>query len=99
MDCGRPARGARCDPHQREWERARRQRATQRVAYSDPAYKAIRRRLLTGRPICHLCGIPGADSLDHVIPLSRGGTNEMSNLRPAHLACNIAKHNRPLEEL
>lgn len=33
---------------------------------------------------CHLCGHPGSDAIDHVIPLARGGTEERSNLRPAH---------------
>ena len=34
--------------------------------------------------VCWLCGRPGADTVDHVAPLSEGGTNAMSNLRPAH---------------
>lgn len=37
---------------------------------------------------CHLCGGPGADSADHLIPRSAGGTDTLDNLRPAHLSCN-----------
>jgi len=40
---------------------------------------------------CHLCGHPGADTVDHIIPRSRGGTDDLDNLRPAHLSCNSAR--------
>src|SRR5690606_5336225 len=33
---------------------------------------------------CYLCGRPGADTVDHITPLSRGGTNLMSNLAAVH---------------
>jgi 5-methylcytosine-specific restriction endonuclease McrA len=31
--------------------------------------------------ICHLCGLPGADTVDHVRP---GDDHGLANLRPAH---------------
>lgn len=34
--------------------------------------------------ICHVCGQPGSDEVDHVIPLEEGGPDRMSNLRPIH---------------
>lgn len=53
---------------------------------------------------CHLCGMlidrsqkaPDrmSASIDHVIPLSRGGKHEPSNCRAAHLGCNAKKSNR-----
>ena len=43
---------------------------------------------------CHLCGKSGADSLDHLVPYSWGGSNHPDNLRPAHLRCNSKKGNR-----
>jgi 5-methylcytosine-specific restriction endonuclease McrA len=42
------------------------------------------RRILAASDICHICGNPGADSVDHVIPLARGGTEHAHNLAPAH---------------
>lgn len=46
---------------------------------------------------CHLCGdgiLPKHFSIDHVIPLSLGGNDDFSNLRPAHRSCNSSKGNR-----
>ena len=50
---------------------------------------------------CYLCEKPiefGQDSLEHKIPVSRGGTNEYSNLAVAHISCNSAKGKKTLEE-
>ncbi|MBF6483855.1 HNH endonuclease [Nocardia otitidiscaviarum] len=47
---------------------------------------------------CHLCGRPGATTADHVIPRSRGGSDSLANLRPAHLTCNSMRGDMPLEE-
>lgn len=42
------------------------------------------KRILAASDVCHLCGHPGADAVDHVEPLALGGTDDLSNLRPAH---------------
>lgn len=36
---------------------------------------------------------PFAATLDHKIPITKGGTHDESNLQPAHLACNLRKGN------
>lgn len=36
-------------------------------------------------------GTPGAPSVDHVIPRSRGGSSEAENLRLAHRRCNMRR--------
>lgn len=56
-------------------------------------------------PRCWLCGkaiavelprtSPRGLSIDHVVPRSKGGSNALANLRPAHLRCNISRGNRP----
>lgn len=51
---------------------------------STRAWRELRDRILRESDICHICGEPGADAVDHVIPVSRGGTNHRDNLRPAH---------------
>lgn len=44
--------------------------------------------------ICLCCGISGEEVLltvDHVIPISRGGMNDISNLQPLCQSCNSSK--------
>jgi 5-methylcytosine-specific restriction endonuclease McrA len=60
-------------------------------------------RATLGEPhSCYLCGEelswPTA-ALDHVLPLSRGGTHTPTNLRWAHRACNRVKSDLTVEEL
>lgn len=48
---------------------------------------------------CWLCGQPTAGqwpapwspSVDHVVPIARGGRHTRENVRTAHLICNIKK--------
>lgn len=54
-----------------------------------------------GTLTCYLCLKQisfGQDSLEHKIPLSRGGTNEYNNLAIACLSCNHKKHTKTEEE-
>lgn len=54
--------------------------------------------------VCQLCGglvdvtrfhpDPLSPSLDHVVPMSKGGPHLRSNVQTAHLGCNISKGNR-----
>jgi len=44
--------------------------------------------------ICWLCGLPGANSADHVIPRAKNGGHEMANLKAAHMKCNLKKNAR-----
>lgn len=47
---------------------------------------------------CHYCGEEAKLTLDHVIPLSRGGKHSKNNVVPACQRCNFAKHTKTLEE-
>jgi len=48
-------------------------------------WKKLRRTVLDrDRGICHLCGQAGADLVDHVKPVSLGGTDDLDNLAAAH---------------
>ena len=51
--------------------------------------------------VCHLCGgfVERAElHIDHVIPVSRGGTSALSNLMVSHGKCNLLKGDRLLAE-
>ena len=42
------------------------------------------------------CGIPGWENglhIDHLVPVSRGGSDTLENVRPTHGLCNLVKYN------
>lgn len=47
---------------------------------------------------CHYCGKEAKLTLDHVIPLSKGGKHSKNNVIPACLHCNCSKKDKTLEE-
>jgi 5-methylcytosine-specific restriction endonuclease McrA len=58
---------------------------------------AITRTFPAAKPICIYCGRP-ATTVDHILPRSRGGTDDPDNVVPACKACNSAKSNRTPQE-
>ncbi len=48
--------------------------------------------------ICYICGNPISDVksiwVDHVIAVTRGGSNHIDNLMPTHRGCNVRKGNK-----
>jgi len=48
---------------------------------------------------CWYCGreLASVFDVDHMIPISRGGTDEIGNLFPSCKSCNTRKHDRSLE--
>ena len=72
---------------------------TNRIKFSNETRKTV---LRIHHGICPICGMPVTEdeaTIDHIIPLSRGGTNDLNNLRPTHEKCNLLKHNLLDEEL
>jgi 5-methylcytosine-specific restriction endonuclease McrA len=58
-------------------------------------WQRLRRQILSENDICWLCGHPGADTVDHVTAIRKGGEAfDLANLRPAHLTCNSRKRDR-----
>ena len=44
----------------------------------------VKRIIARDRGICYICGQPGANTADHVTPVSQGGGHGDANLRAAH---------------
>lgn len=48
-------------------------------------WRQLRATILSTDDTCHLCGKPGADTLDHVREIALGADPwDITNLRPAH---------------
>jgi 5-methylcytosine-specific restriction endonuclease McrA len=71
----------------RERENTQRRRALQ--GSCSPELAELMARLV--REPCAYCGSTTNVTIDHVIPLSRGGKHEADNLAPACLSCNCSK--------
>jgi 5-methylcytosine-specific restriction endonuclease McrA len=54
-------------------------------------YQQARALVLSLSRLCCLCGKPNANSADHVVPRSKGGSNRLTNLIPSHLSCNSSR--------
>lgn len=61
-------------------------------ATSRRGWNRLRRQVLErDRHVCWICGEAGADSADHLVPVSKGGTDTLDNLKAAHLWCNKSR--------
>ena len=68
---------------------------------SNKTYRRNRAIVLAASTVCWLCGEPGADEVDHVVPYDRLNpyTDSVENLRPVHgrrsqQRCNQRRGNR-----
>lgn len=81
--CGLPSPESYCPDHRpKPWEGSRRK---ERIELSGSAEQKRRLRILE-RDLwtCHVCDGPGADQVDHVVPLAEGGADEDWNLASIH---------------
>lgn len=77
-------------------ERARAKRLAAPGDLTSAQWSAVRRRF-GGH--CAYCGQPGREfEMDHVVPLSRGGSHTVGNVVPACFACNRSKANKLIAE-
>lgn len=84
-------------PERRRANRVAR-RAQERKAPGVAPASAIAARVAYYGSTCYLCRSAPYEHLDHVIPLSRGGSNWPANIRPACASCNVRKGNKSLNE-
>ena len=83
-----------CTDHTEVWAGSERGRATSRSSW-----RRVRERILArDNGICYLCGRSGADTVDHLVSVARGGTDDPGNLAAVHDRtaphCHRAKTNR-----
>jgi 5-methylcytosine-specific restriction endonuclease McrA len=74
----------------------RRKRVSNRLRKTAPGKCSIQQFMLRVEMFggkCYMCG-KSWEVIEHVIPLSRNGTNWPANLRPACSKCNNRKHNK-----
>jgi 5-methylcytosine-specific restriction endonuclease McrA len=97
LDC-RKAQRARADAGRGSYKAKRRReivKAGEKIAFDD--------LLMRDGPLCQICGElmdwqTGRHrervSLDHIIPISKGGSHTMDNVRLVHMGCNSKKSDR-----
>ena len=76
-----------CPTHQRLYQHQRNERNRQRYGLR---WQVIRLRVLKEEPFCRVCKAPTTE-VDHIIPLSQGGTNARSNLQGLCKSCHSRK--------
>lgn len=67
-----------------------------------------RRQIKRAKPDCALCGgpidydlphlDPGEYTVDHIVPLNKGGTDTIDNKQAAHRSCNRTKSDKLLSD-
>lgn len=81
------------------WKRDRDRRAREINAEGSHTMEDVRRQLANQDGRCYYCNIVlQSYHVDHVIPLSRGGSNNPDNIVCACPPCNMKKHNKTPEE-
>lgn len=92
LDCGSVApTGSRCPRCRSRWE-ASRGTSTQR-GYGSTWRRTSQRVIARDGGVCAYCGDVATTS-DHVVPKSKGGTDDLSNLVAACRPCNSRKKDR-----
>jgi 5-methylcytosine-specific restriction endonuclease McrA len=97
LDC-RKAQRARADAGRGSYKAKRRReivKAGERITFDD--------LMMRDGPLCQICGelmdwqtgrYRERVSLDHIIPISKGGSHTMDNVRLVHMGCNSKKSDR-----
>ena len=83
---------SRCRNHTTSGWGSKKNKSARDAIYASRSYREHRKRVLSAKPPCSYPGCTeAATTLDHIVPVSLGGGNEPSNLRPM-----CRKHNAAL---
>jgi len=83
-------RSSLCPTHRLQAEQAR---GSPSARGYDARWQRLRAWVLREEPDCRACGAPGqdADHVDHILPTSRGGTDDRDNLQRLCPRCHARK--------
>lgn len=73
--------------------------AMQRAKYRHRMYanlftRDVRKKLLTKESVCAICKSADRLNIDHIIPVSKGGRNEINNVQILCFKCNRKKSDK-----
>jgi 5-methylcytosine-specific restriction enzyme A len=78
-DCTNPQP---CPTHNRAWSTSTRQQHS--TLSGSRQQQRARYILQRDDTICHICGRPGSNEADHIIPLAHGGADSIENMAAIH---------------
>ena len=61
-------------------------------------YRAVKDKFDRLGNKCVICGSTENITIDHIVPITKGGTNDIDNLQPLCKSCNSSKNNKTMEE-
>lgn len=79
-----------CDKHAREGRQRTSKRPSSAARGYDAQWRKIRAEHLAEHPYCISCGAP-ATEVDHILPISEGGTHDYANLQAMCKSCHSRK--------
>ena len=88
--CGEPSDRSRCPEHQNHKSSAGRHA----VHLNTTRWKKLSRKLRRMQPFCSTCGAREDLTVDHIVPVSKGGKSTFGNQVAACKSCNGFKANR-----
>lgn len=61
-------------------------------------YRRFKVQMLKARPLCALCRVEFATSIDHIVPVFKGGVDNLSNYQPICKRCHESKNSAEMRD-